>query len=456
MSSTAVREPAVAGSLYPDDALVLRSEIDELLTSAFVEMPAPKALIVPHGAYTSSGETAASGYALMGAERDRIQRVIVLGASHRLAVEGISVPRSVAFRTPLGDVLIDKELVSRIEGQPGVMFNDRPHYREHSIEVQLPFIQRIVGSAKLVPLIVGDATTAQVANVLELLWGGPETAIIVSSDLSSGPDFESTSRVDRATCNDIARMRLDRLGPEQCSCPSAIAGLLRVARRRGMAVSELSTSTSADNGTRGENVIGYASFGLWEVPMMPLEEESSDHLLQLATSAATTSALGGRIDGCDIEKLPTALAERRPAFVSVYSKGELRGCVGSLEADVALGSAAVRHATKASADPRLGPIEPSEVADLEIGVAVIGPLERLVVADRSDLVQMLRPGVDGLMVRCGPNRGTFLPSVWASLPHPDDFVDHLWNKAGIAPVTPFSEILIHRYQTAEYGAPPPQ
>src|SRR5271169_41855 len=197
MQST--RPTAVAGMFYPDEADTLSRNIHAMLSAADKFEFAPKALVVPHAGYIYSGAIAASGYAALKNIASRIRRVVLLGPTHRVAVNGLALPGVDAFSSPLGEVPLDTEAVQRIAQLPQVSVNAKAHAQEHSLEVQLPFLQTVLHDFKLLPLAVGMATAEEVSEVLELVWGGDETLIVISSDLSHYLPYDMARRVDSAT-----------------------------------------------------------------------------------------------------------------------------------------------------------------------------------------------------------------------------------------------------------------
>lgn len=257
-----LREPSVAGLFYPNDPAILRRTVSDLLAQAETpqsEAP-PKALILPHAGYRYSGEVAAAGYARLRAVAGDIRRVVLLGPAHFVSIEGLAAPSVAAFRTPLGEVELDAEAVERIADLPQVRLTDSPHRREHSLEVQLPFLQVLLAEFKLVPLAVGCAGPDQVDEVLERLWGGPETLILVSSDLSHYHDETSARRLDADTTRAIETLNEDAIEYHHACGRDPIRGLLRCARALGLKATTLDRRTSADAGAGRDRVVGY---GAW-------------------------------------------------------------------------------------------------------------------------------------------------------------------------------------------------
>ena len=262
-SGAPVREPAVAGSFYPGTAGELRELVEELLSSGSTvpgSTVAPKALIAPHAGYVYSGPVAASIYRRLAAHRDRYRRVILLGPAHRYPFRGLAAHSAGAFRTPLGEVTLDPELRSRVLELPQVQLLDRAHEGEHSLEVHLPFLQAVLESFTLLPLVVGDARDGEVAEVLRAVWGGGETLVVISSDLSHFLSYGDAKSLDEATATAIEALDPDGIGRDQACGRAPMAGLLLRAREEELQVERVDLRSSGDTaGPRGQ-VVGYGSF----------------------------------------------------------------------------------------------------------------------------------------------------------------------------------------------------
>lgn len=255
-----IREAAVAGQFYPGNAGELSTAIEQYLNEAQSEPgPQPKAMIVPHAGYIYSGTVAASAYARLRPYHDRITRVILLGPCHRIPVRGLALSGADFFRTPLGDVPLDKDIMTGLDPIAVEVFDDT-HAFEHSLEVHLPFLQTLLDEFTLVPIVVGDPLAETVAEVLEALWGGPETLIVISSDLSHYLDYDSARKRDKVTCKAIEQFDAKGIGPEDaCGC-HPIGGLLVLANRRGMTVETLDLRNSGDTAGPMAQVVGYGSW----------------------------------------------------------------------------------------------------------------------------------------------------------------------------------------------------
>lgn len=261
---TNTRPPAVAGMFYPSAPAVLATTVDQLLAeAATVDTPQAKALIAPHAGYIYSGTTAAMAYARLVPWRNTIRRVVLLGPTHRVAVDGIALPKTTAFITPLGEIPLDLAAIAQLADLPQVVFSDRAHAEEHSLEVHLPFLQRVLDNFMLVPLAVGHATPQAVAEIIDRLWGGPETLFIISSDLSHFLPYATANQIDRDTCQHILQLDSE-IRPEQACGAFPVNGLLLAARQRGLVPQLIYHCNSGDTAGDKQRVVGYAAFAFYE------------------------------------------------------------------------------------------------------------------------------------------------------------------------------------------------
>jgi AmmeMemoRadiSam system protein B len=254
------RSPACAGTFYPGEASKLRQMVTGFLTNATKVAPRrPKAVIAPHAGYIYSGPIAASAFVSL-ADNPGFKRVVLLGPSHRLAFPGIALSEAMAFLTPLGKVLVDHASLAEIRSMPCVHFFEPAHAREHSLEVELPFLQRLLGDFLLIPLVVGEAKDREVEEVIQRLWGGPETLIVVSSDLSHYHPYTAAKKVDRATAQAIEELAPEEIEPDQACGYLPIRGLLRSARHRRLNTQTVDLRSSGDTAGPRDRVVGYGAF----------------------------------------------------------------------------------------------------------------------------------------------------------------------------------------------------
>jgi AmmeMemoRadiSam system protein B len=251
---------------------MLRAVVDDFLAEARAEgfaTEAPKAIIVPHAGYVYSGSVAARAYAALATAAKQIRRVVLLGPAHFVWIEGVAVPTAASFETPLGLVPIDRAAVEAIKALPQVIEADEPHEEEHALEVQLPFLQSVLGEFTLVPLAVGDIDPKALVAILDKLWGGPETLIVISSDLSHYHAYTEAKQLDAETAAAIEHCDGTHLGPADACGYLPICGLLAVAKRRKLTIRRLDLRSSGDTSGAHNRVVGY---GAWAVGALHAEK----------------------------------------------------------------------------------------------------------------------------------------------------------------------------------------
>ncbi|MGE5337153.1 MAG: AmmeMemoRadiSam system protein B [Gemmatimonadota bacterium] len=455
-----IRPAAVAGSFYPAEANALREEIRTHLnaTARPAAQRVPKALIAPHAGYVYSGPIAASAYARLDGQRSHIRRVVLLGPAHRVPVRGLALPGASAFETPLGTVPVDAAAALSLAHLPQVVVHAGAHAHEHSLEVHLPFLQEMLGDFSLLPLVVGDATAEEVAEVLQALWGGPETLIVISSDLSHYLPYDLAVRTDARTAQAIADLdpTLDHL---QACGATPVNGLLTLARRHGLRAELLDLRNSGDTAGDRRRVVGYGAWAIHEAAVVdcPFEDrtDAASTTNELMRGALLTLARGAIARQLGLAAAPRTTAAflraRGASFVTLRTGGALRGCIGSLEARRPLGED-VEHNARAAAfsDPRFEPLEAAEFEQIRVEVSVLSAPQPMEASGLDDLQRRLRPHVDGLILRYGDRRATFLPQVWDALPDAGDFVGQLQRKAGLPVGFWHADLQVSRYTVEKY------
>ena len=466
-----IREPAVAGAFYPESAETLSDDLAALLRAARPvgpEQPLPKALIAPHAGYVYSGPIAANAYARMAAARGRIKRVVLLGPTHRVAIEGLALPAAQGLRTPLGVVPVDMEAVAALSTFPQVTVSAQAHAREHSLEVHLPFLQAVLGEFAVVPLVVGQASPELVADVIERLWGGAETLIVVSSDLSHYLTYTQARATDRETAHAIL-MRRPQLNHYQACGATPVNGLLLVALRRGLKPQLFDVRNSGDTAGDHSRVVGYASMGFFEPEVMAASEQPREasepsepelsgqepslaHIRGEVLLAIARAAIGDMFGlRHPSDEGAAFLQEIGATFVTLTRQRALRGCIGTLQAHRTL-LQDVKANAKAAAflDPRFEPLTQTQFATTLVEVSVLSPSEPLEFASEAEAVSLIRPGLDGLILEHGQRRGTLLPQVWESIPEPSEFLRQLKRKAGLEESFWAADLRLRRYSVVKF------
>lgn len=442
------RKPAVAGSFYPADSLELQAMLHDMLDKVDAPATAPKAMIVPHAGYIYSGDIAATAYARLAQVKNSIKRVILLGPTHRVAVKGMATVSTDTFTTPLGDIAIDQETIAAIGDMPQVIVSDKAHALEHSLEVHLPFLQTCLDTFTLIPFAVGECPPADVAAVLQRLWGSDETLIVISSDLSHYLDYDTARQRDKTTSDNIVALRYEHIGYDDACGRNPIRGLLHLAREKGYGVEMIDLRNSGDTAGSRDRVVGYGSYVLTQPSDSRYTWADGQQLIETARQSIVHGLQAGKPASINVSDYDSHLVQTRACFVTLKLQGQLRGCIGSLEARRPLLEDVAENAFSAAfRDPRFKPLTSPEFANLDIHISILTPAVEMSFTSESDLLSQLTPGEDGLILEDRGKRGTFLPAVWESLPTPEQFWGELKRKAGL-PYEHWSDTLkVYRYET---------
>jgi AmmeMemoRadiSam system protein B/AmmeMemoRadiSam system protein A len=444
----ATRFAAVAGMFYPGEARALATELDELLGGVEQSEPRlgfPKALIVPHAGYIYSGPIAARAYEELGNARGIVRRVVMLGPVHRVPVRGLAIPTDDAFATPLGSVPIDRQALDSVRDMPQIVASDLAHLQEHALEVQLPFLQRQLGEFSLAPFAVGSASVPEVAAVIERLWGGPETLIVISTDLSHYHAYAEAREIDRSTVTRIAGFAADLDHEEACGA-TPLNGFLSAARKRGLGIKLLGACNSGDTAGGKGKVVGYSAFALHEPGAQVSLDEAGKTLLGIARAAIESKLFGSAktFDGAWLRQMGAS-------FITLTRDGALRGCIGSLQAARPLGGDVAENAIAAAfRDPRFPPVTAAEWPGLRVEVSLLSAPKPLRFADEADLFSQLRVGEDGIILEADGRRATFLPQVWESIPDKRLFMRELARKAGLTDDVRLGRSRVWRYRVTKW------
>ena len=472
---TVVRPPAVAGKFYSDNPAELRAAVRDYLDAPFTESAAspPKAIIVPHAGYVYSGPIAGSGYALLKESRGTITRVVLLGPAHTVAIQGLAASGADVFETPLGPVPVDTAAVSELLQLPQVQLSNEAHAREHSLEVHLPFLQETLGDFLLIPLVVGQATPAQVSEVLEALWGGLETLIVISSDLSHYPPYDTACRFDQETSLAIEEGRISDLRGDRACGFLPIAGLLESAVRHGLHARTVDLRNSGDTAGGRDQVVGYGAYVLEPEPETgsgtasvlsraenlfadcepeTLDAEHEQRLLDVAAAAIQRGIEYGAQPETNAAEFPLPLQMMRATFVTLTLGGQLRGCMGSLLASRPLVCDVASNAYSAAfLDPRFSPLALREADSLDIHISVLSVPEAMSFESEADVIAQLRPGIDGVTIYEANRRGTLLPAVWEKILDPRTFFETVKRKAGLPADYWSATLRVERYTATSIG-----
>jgi AmmeMemoRadiSam system protein B/AmmeMemoRadiSam system protein A len=434
-TSPKVRSPAVAGLFYPSGPEELRQTVLALLRKANgVGMPAKiRALVSPHAGYIYSGIVAAAGYKQIDPS---IKTVVLLGPSHRVPLRGASIAGVKAYRTPFGDVPLSRLTLTL---QELTLFESIPeaHAREHSLEVQLPFLQMVLKDFEIVPILTHRADPKALATAL-----APhireDTLVVASSDLSHYYSSETAISLDQICTNAVLGGRLSDMAQCEACGKQAVLTLMHIAKIKDWHAALIDYKNSGDTAGSKNRVVGYASIGFLDGKEVSrkmketLSAQDRKALLKLARSAIEAKLVKGAT--VEAPESPCgALTQQRGCFVTLQKRGQLRGCIGTIEPCSSLLECVEGNAQNAAFhDPRFPPLSQGELSEIEIEVSVLSVPERMHFKDGQDLKAKLEPNVHGVILSRGLSRSTFLPQVWKQLPDKEQFLEHLCVKGGMS------------------------
>lgn len=426
------KEPSVAGTFYPADKNALKESVEGFLSNVEKGERNGKliALISPHAGYRFSGQVAAYGFREL--KDSAIQKVILIGASHHAGYKGASVYTTGSFRTPLGEVPINERLAKKLlDDEADVRFYSEAYEKEHSIEVQLPFLQTVLKDFTIVPILIGSPTKKTFDHLVEIVSENLDdnTLIIASTDLSHYHDYSTAKEMDGKVISEIEKLSVTDIAKLLQSGQSELCGIypvlvtIEIARRAGANYGMLfKYANSGDVTNEKEKVVGYASIGLLK---SPYTEGEKKELLSLAKDSIEEYIVNGKVQERKFHN-PKFKAEGA-VFVTIKKNGSLRGCIGHVQPVMSLSQSIIKNAIAASSgDPRFPPMNKDELKDIEIEVSILSPLIPL--KDINDI----RIGKHGLVIRKGMQSGIFLPQVATEFGWDrDTLLEQLCVKAGL-------------------------
>lgn len=452
MSHTDIRLPAVAGLFYPNDPVALGAQVMQYLQGATVDRTDAKAIIAPHAGYVYSGAIAGTAYASIRHLAPQVHRIVLAGPAHRYPFEGIAVPSARALATPLGFVSVDRAALDALVDGRDIRVIDRAFDGEHGLEVHLPFIQCVFDDVAVVPLLVGQATPELVHRTFARLWGGPETFFIISSDLSHFHDYRTARKLDLSTSQSIEAIQGKGLNGTAACGHLPIAGLLGQAQRLDLRSTTHDLRNSGDTAGPRDRVVGYGAYTFEDAAKAHLTAEQRDLLHDVARRALCHAARADTPWLPAPEDYPYPLRAVRKSFVTLEAQGQLRGCIGTVEAAHPLVQDIALNTWKAARqDPRFPPVRAEEVDGITLALSILSHPVPLSFASEAELRSLLRPGVDGLILSAnGGRRGLFLPKVWSMLPEPAQFLTQLKAKAGLPASYWGTDVQIRRFTTESF------
>jgi MEMO1 family protein len=453
-----IHPPQVAGMFYPADPDALNGLIADVRTRARPDGGvAPKVVVAPHAGLVYSGSVAATAFGPWVRRAEPPRRIVIIGPAHRVAFSGVAIHPASKWRTPLGEVPVAPGAHAELAQAPGVVVDPRPFAGEHSLEMHLVMLQAMLPAPfEILPILVGDADPHIVAEALRRVWGGPETVIAVSSDLSHFLDQRRAEATDSDTARRIETLDAAALDGRRACGFLPVKAALEIAAERDMRATGLHLATSADAGADASRVVGYGAFALEYAASARLAESDRERLLSACMSALLQVATqtGGEALDLRLDGLSPALSAWRATFVTLTENERLRGCIGSLEPRRPLIEDALANTAKAGfADPRFPPLKESELTGLRLDVSILSHRRPIPAASESEVADELEPDRDGLILTAGKRRALFLPSVWRHLPDARVFVRHLMAKARFESNHWPEGLEARRFRVESFGAP---
>jgi MEMO1 family protein len=453
----AIHPAQVAGMFYPAAPDALSAVIAAACKQARPDgSVAPKVVVAPHAGLVYSGAVAATAFGAWARRAEPPCRIVIVGPAHRFAFAGVAIHPARKWTTPLGEAPVAPVAHAALAGVRGVAIDPRPFAGEHSLEMHLVMLQAMLPAPfEIVPILVGDADPHDVAEALRAVWGGPETAVAVSSDLSHFLDRASAERIDADTGRRIETLDAPSLDGRRACGFLPILGALAIAAERDMRASGLHLATSADVGADSSRVVGYGAFA-FEYSASARLAEADRQLLLAACMAALGEATrnGGQPPALRLNGAPPALSPWRATFVTLTENGRLRGCIGSPTPLRPLVDDAVANTAQAGfADPRFPPLRESELSRLRLDVSILSHPRPVPAESESAIVGALEPDRDGLILGLGRRLALFLPSVWRQLPDGRAFVRQLIAKAGLETTNWPEGLEAMRFRVESFGAP---
>lgn len=461
------RAPAVAGLFYPADAEVLDAEVGGYLASGRpIQNVQPKILIVPHAGYMYSAKTAAQAYAQLEPYKTQIKNVILVGPSHRVGFNGFALSNDDYFITPLGKIAVNKEITRELKQNPDFIYLAAAHKDEHSLEVQLPFLQKVLKKFEIVPVLYGSDNPEALAKALSPYLQRKDTLIVFSADLSHYYTYDEAQMLDNHTGAMVAAGRPEVENHMSCGAIGINTAIL-LSKQNRLYPQLLDMVNSGDVTGDKSGVVGYASWlfsdeqtkkgrpqlRLLEQETQNLRDFAGDYgagLMKIAKTAVNEAVQKNKNYKPARSDYDDVMFNRGAAFVTLEKNGELRGCIGSLMPSQAIAYDVAQNAHAAAMeDSRFTPVKPEELKDLKISISLLTGFEPITYKDEEDLLMQIAAGTDGIVIRDGDRQGVFLPAVWKQLPDKQEFLNNLKLKAGMSPSYWSNRIKVYRFRVVE-------
>ena len=429
-----IKEPSVAGSFYTDDAQALKKQIESFAAESKNEYTyKTRAVIVPHAGLIYSGRLAYEGISQLDGN---IKNIFIFAPAHRVGFDGIALSSFDRWKTPLGEIDVNQDIYHELAQKFNAEFNDNAITPEHSIEIEVPIIQSLFKSVKIVPILIGKADFKIIFDILNEYYPNTENGFVISSDLSHFLSDENARKLDNQTAQMIETGNLNGFRFEQACGALGIAGLVEFANKNNYSLIRIYMTNSASATNDKSSVVGYGCWFLYEGDKNEfIKKYYADLVINIAKIILKTSFSKEKYT----INYPQVLDELGACFVTLEKFGQLRGCIGSIVAHQPLIADLAQHAKDAAFnDYRFNPVVENELKDIKVSISILTEPKRIDFNDEEDLLNKMIPNVDGIIIKDGQYQAVYLPVVWEQLPDKREFLNSLKMKAGLPP-THFSK-----------------
>lgn len=423
-----IRPTAAAGKFYTNDKKELLAHLDYFLQNNPADYDyKTRAVIVPHAGYMYSGQLASNGFQYIDTNA---KNIFIIGPPHYVPVRNVVLSSFEQWSTPFGEISVNQEINNDLVQKFGCEFEDEAFRDEHSIEVQVPFLQRILQNVKIVPILASN--TDKIKKIINYYWENPENAFVISSDLSHFYSSNEAKKIDDMTAEMIEKPDIEKFDSRQACGAVGVCALAGFAKDNGYSLIRVGMVNSGDITGDNSKVVGYGSWFLYEGAKNTFIKE---YFSKFVIDVCKKSILAVfNKEKPDFEKIPPVFRQLGACFVTLEKEGNLRGCIGSVIAHRSLIDDLIKNAqNSAFSDPRFMPLRRDEFEDLSIDVSLLSSPEKIYFKDEVDLLEQIRPFIDGIIIKDPPRQAVYLPSVWEQLPEKTTFLNSLKIKAGMPP-----------------------
>lgn len=426
-----VKSPAFAGKFYPENKEKLEKQLDHLFQQAEKDYKTKtRAIIAPHAGYMYSGKVAAKAFQYLD---NTAKNVFVIAPSHHINYRGIALPTYDCFETPLGNIKVNKNIINELSEIENTDFLDEAYENEHSIEVELPFIKKILPNAQITPILYSNVSPKNIGMIIEKYWDNEENIFVISSDLSHFYSQKDAQKIDEYTAEMIESQNTRNFQEFQACGSSGIIGLVNFSKSKNYSLIRTELTTSGEVAGENDSVVGYGAWILTEMPKSVfIKDQFSDLVLSICKESIHAGIHTGNSLDVDAKLYPQVFYEQGACFVTITLENRLRGCMGSIFAHKPLLNDLAQNAYKSSfADTRFTALTEQEFEHIKLAVSLLTEPEEINFSDENDLLSKIKPYEDGIIIQEKNYTAVYLPSVWVQLPDKKEFLNSLKQKAGL-------------------------